>query len=295
MFIDCFPYFNEAELLELRVRMLHDHVDRFLIVEANKTHRGEPKEFTCEETIKELGIPSEKISLLKVQLPSIEDNPDPWVRERGQRDALAYAMDMFSDDTVFFVSDCDEILDPEKLDDALRAVSANSDRIVHAPMVFLVGRADRRACKPNKVPYLWTAPYFLINHQRKNQSLSLLRENQGEYFYKDGQVVDKSVFSDPTEVATGTCGWHFSWMGDNTRRQIKCHSFVHCFDYIPAAAAPLNSDEMQNFIADYAPEVGATDPIGRTDHILEYYPPELLPTEAFTIKRARKFLFSDGR
>ena len=295
MFIDCFPYFNEIELLELRIRMLNEHVDRFLIVEADKTHRGEPKNFTCEEALKEIDVPTDKISLLKVSLPSIEENPDPWVRERGQRDALTYAMDMFSDDTIFFVSDCDEILDPSKIPDALSVVSANYDRIVHAPMVFLVGRADRRACMPNGIPYLWSAPYFLTNKQRQNQSLSLIRESQGEYFYKDGQLVDRSVFSDPVEVTTGTCGWHFSWMGDNTRRQIKCRSFVHCYDVIPAAQAPLDSPEMQTFIQDYVPEVGSTDPIGRRDHILEYFPPELLPTEAFTIKRARNFLFSDGR
>ena len=82
MLIDCFPYFNEAELLELRIRMLNDHVDRFLIVEANKTHRGDPKPFTCQETIEKLGLPSEKISLIKVELPSADENPDPWVRER---------------------------------------------------------------------------------------------------------------------------------------------------------------------------------------------------------------------
>lgn len=295
MFVDCFPYFNEVELLELRIRMLNDHVDRFLIVEADKTHRGEPKPFTCQQTIEELGLPSEKISLLKVSLPSIDENPDPWARERGQRDSLAYAMDMLPEDAIFFVSDCDEILDPAKISDALRVVSENPDRILHAPMVFLVGRADRRACMPDGTPYPWTAPYFLINNQRKGQSLSLIREQQGDYFFNDGNIVDRSAFSTPLDFAANVCGWHFSWMGDNTRRQIKCRSFVHCFDYIPAAAAPLNSEEMQGFIADYVPEVGGTDPIGRSDHILEYYPPELLPTEAFTIERARNFLLSDGR
>jgi len=30
MLLDCFPYFNEKELLELRIRTLEDHVDGFL-------------------------------------------------------------------------------------------------------------------------------------------------------------------------------------------------------------------------------------------------------------------------
>ena len=64
MLIDCFPYFNERELLELRVSLLKDHVDGFLIADADRTHRGEPKAFTCAETIKELGLPDELIEVI---------------------------------------------------------------------------------------------------------------------------------------------------------------------------------------------------------------------------------------
>lgn len=295
MFVDCFPYFNEAELLELRINMLYDHVDAFLIVEADKTHRGEPKSFTCAETIAKLGLKSEKIRLLQVELPSFEENPNPWVRERGQRDVLAHAMADFSPDTVFFISDCDEILDPIKLPDALKTVSANPDMIIHAPLVFLMGRADLRAHEPSGFPYLWTAPYFHYGNTVKNTTLSLIRESGGTYFYKDGKVVTKEAFADPIEATAGTCGWHFSWMGDMTKRQIKCRSFVHCFDYIPSAAAPLDSDQMQNFMADYKPDVGSTDPLGRTDHILDYYPPELLPSEVFKLDRVKAHLLPDGR
>ena len=31
--VDCFPYFNEKELLELRINLLYDHVDKFIISE----------------------------------------------------------------------------------------------------------------------------------------------------------------------------------------------------------------------------------------------------------------------
>lgn len=38
---DCFTFFNEFELLELRLETLYDAVDYFVIVEANKTHNNE--------------------------------------------------------------------------------------------------------------------------------------------------------------------------------------------------------------------------------------------------------------
>jgi len=41
---DSFTFFNEFELLEHRLRELYDHVDYFVLVEANRTFQDEPKE-----------------------------------------------------------------------------------------------------------------------------------------------------------------------------------------------------------------------------------------------------------
>ena len=46
---DCFKFFNELELLELRLMELYDVVDYFVLVEANKTHTGKEKKYLFEE------------------------------------------------------------------------------------------------------------------------------------------------------------------------------------------------------------------------------------------------------
>ena len=46
---DCFKFFNELELLELRFMELYDTVDYFVLVEANKTHTGKPKNYVFED------------------------------------------------------------------------------------------------------------------------------------------------------------------------------------------------------------------------------------------------------
>ena len=38
--IDCFMYFDEDHLLEIRLNTLYDFVDKFVIVEANLDHAG---------------------------------------------------------------------------------------------------------------------------------------------------------------------------------------------------------------------------------------------------------------
>ena len=128
MLIDCFPYFNEKELLELRIATLQDYVDGFLITDANRTHRGEKKPFTAVETLKELGISDEKVQVLHVELPSYEEAPDPWIRERGQRDALSVGLFMLPEDAFFICSDCDEIANPAKIEELKKVIEEQEDK-----------------------------------------------------------------------------------------------------------------------------------------------------------------------
>ena len=46
---DCFIVFNELDLLEMRLNILNDVVDRFVVVEGTKTHTGKPKLLYFEE------------------------------------------------------------------------------------------------------------------------------------------------------------------------------------------------------------------------------------------------------
>ena len=39
---DCFTFYNELDILELRLKEHWDHVDYFVISEANLTHQGNP-------------------------------------------------------------------------------------------------------------------------------------------------------------------------------------------------------------------------------------------------------------
>ena len=59
MIIDSFLYYNETELLELRLKVLYNYVDRFVIVEGNRTFKGDPKPFRCKQDLIKLGFNSD--------------------------------------------------------------------------------------------------------------------------------------------------------------------------------------------------------------------------------------------
>jgi hypothetical protein len=276
MLFDCFLYFNEKELLELRYEILKDVVDGFIITDANRTFKGDPKPFTCVETLRELGIPEDKVQVLHVELPSKEEILNPWMREYAQRDALAVGMRMTPPDSVFFFSDVDEIPRPASLLEAVEQAKQNPERCVRLSMPMFYGRADLRVInpdgEPDEAPNNWICGTVVL-HQHLEQSLSQIRMNVND-------------------IVVGNCdaGWHFSWMGDAERLKTKVQSFSHCYDDIPNSVAPANSKEMLDFMDSYRATAGATDPLGRTDHILIDYPHESLPPELFRIDRVRSFL-----
>ena len=276
MLFDCFLYFDEKELLELRIELLKDIVDGFIITDGDRTFKGDPKPFTCVETIRALGLPEDKIQVLHVELPTPEDIPNPWAREYAQRDALGVGMRMTPPDSVFFFSDVDEIPKPEALLEAVELAKADTSRCVRLSMPMFYGRADLRVVNPEgsptEAPNNWTCGTVVL-HDHLDQTPSQIRHN-------------------PNDIVVGSCdaGWHFSWMGDASRMKRKVTSFSHCYDVIPNAVAPADSQEMLDFIDAYRAAAGATDPLGRTDHILEPYPHELLPAKLFELDRVRDYL-----
>jgi hypothetical protein len=49
MVYDCFIFFNELDLLEIRLNELNNVVDKFVIIEANKTFQNNHKPYYFEE------------------------------------------------------------------------------------------------------------------------------------------------------------------------------------------------------------------------------------------------------
>ena len=133
MIVDAFTFFNEKELVELRVKYLNDIVDYFLIVEADFTHTGKKKKWNFPEILNNnLKEFSNKIQYhqMKVDLEKAEAEQDPryrslngtlstagrsWKIENMQRNFIKNACKKFSPNDVVIISDLDEIPSTEKI------------------------------------------------------------------------------------------------------------------------------------------------------------------------------------
>ena len=85
---DCFTFYNEFELLELRLKSLWDVVDCFVIVEADKTFTNKPKPFYFWERQDDFKEFFPKIRHLPVEMNVPYAGTGDWAIEHAQRDAF---------------------------------------------------------------------------------------------------------------------------------------------------------------------------------------------------------------
>ena len=128
MLIDAFTYFNEKELVELRLKYLNPIVDHFVIIESNITFTGKEKKWNFPNVLKNnLKEFSHKIQYhqLNIKLDEIKNEEswiidnvkgdDFWRIENFQRNYIKTVCKKFSDDDILIISDLDEIPSTKKL------------------------------------------------------------------------------------------------------------------------------------------------------------------------------------
>jgi hypothetical protein len=117
MIVDVFPYFNEIEILEIRLNLLENVVDKFVIVEHDIDFNNQPKKFNLEPKINELNSKfKNKIDYIKIKSTPMLD--DRWSQEIHQKNNLACALEMYPD-SYFLFGDLDEVPNPEIIPKAI--------------------------------------------------------------------------------------------------------------------------------------------------------------------------------
>jgi len=115
MIYDCFTFFNELDLLEIRLNILNDYVDRFVLVESTKTHQGKSKPLFFSQNKNHYEKFLDKIIHVVVdEFPDYEGK-SPWVLEHHQRNMILNGLKNCTSDDIILISDLDEIPNPKKI------------------------------------------------------------------------------------------------------------------------------------------------------------------------------------
>lgn len=125
MIVDCFSFFKELDLLEIRLSILDKYVDKFVLTESEETFTGIPKPLYFEQNKKRFEKFLHKIVYIKTsKAPS---KATAWNREHNQNNSNQIYIQTLNSEDIVIISDCDEIPDLSKV---------NLSKI-ESPQVFL--------------------------------------------------------------------------------------------------------------------------------------------------------------
>jgi hypothetical protein len=221
---DCFTFFNELDLLEIRFQELYDAVDYFVIAEANMSHSGNPKEYILESNWSRFKQFHDKIRYLKIDDFPVTDNS--WVREKFQRDALVRGLHDMSPDDLIIISDLDEIPRAEIIE-MIKVDENKYERYVLRVPLFRY-----------KFNFLkWYQP--VINNQMIVTRAHVFTNPEKERDYTHSWLPPAPDF-----VYVDHAGWHFSYLGDDDNAVHKLKNFAHTEQNIPEIVDVFSIDRM---------------------------------------------------
>jgi len=228
MIYDCFPFFNELELLDIRLNILNDIVDRFVIVEAKKTHSNDDKFLFFDENKSMFDKFSNKIMHIIVDdFP--EWNGDPWVYEKFQRAAIMRGLEKCENDDIIIISDLDEIPKPNMLKKIVDKKTNNK--------IFVF----------KSILYRYYLNYEVINAGDWILGPRLVNYNTIKRVGLESIRFYESVFGGRNKdvVYLENAGWHWGYLGGAERIHYKMISFAHSKPYRHSV---LNKDNSNKYI-----------------------------------------------
>ncbi len=208
---DCFQYFNEEHIADLRFNVLDKFVDFFVVVESNCNHQGKPKKLSFD--IKKYKKFDKKI----IYIP-VEDTPEnikkPHVGgeslvEQHQRNSITKGLKNCHDNDLVILSDVDEIPDLNKLN-----VFDKNKYAVFSQKMFMY-KINLLNLKENN----WHGSKICLKKNLKSpQWLRNLKFKKYPFWridkIKNIQIIDNG-------------GWHFAFLQSPENISNKIKSFSH--------------------------------------------------------------------
>lgn len=244
MIYDSFQFFNELDLLDIRLHTHDQYVDKFIITESTKTHQNHDKPLVYFEN-KHL-FEEFKDKIIHVVLDKFPDDfpteenfvrdfyhhNTVQLRDTYQRMYVFKAL-QFNDNDVIMLLDTDELLDFRKL-----KISYDDINSVTLKNYY----------------------YYLNNESSCNSDGGIITKYKnfksiiGEDYYKNIRQWSK-YDAEKVKHIHNIVGWHFSFLGGEDKVRCKIESWSH---------PEFNTDEIKNKIHEHIKN--NTDIFNRKEH-----------------------------
>ena len=204
---DCFTFFNELDLLEIRLQEMWDVTDYFVIAESNLSHSGKPKPYYFLENKERFNQYMDKIRHIDVN--DMPETQDSWVREKFQRFSLGKGLYDLNPEDIIIVSDLDEIPRAEAVD------MIKSDENNYAKYVLTIPM------------FQYKINYMKIFERSKQRNIMLTRGRAFTNAQQEREFTFPWIPDHSDQVYIEHGGWHWSYFGDDNHAITKIKNFAH--------------------------------------------------------------------
>ncbi len=206
---DCFQYFNEDHMVDIRLNILNDHVDYFVISESTKTHQGKSKKINFDPN---------RFSKFKNKIKFVIADYDGKKFEKHiggespieqhQRNSLSKGIKDASPDDLIILSDTDEIPDLKKIGE----IKDNKKYIAFSQKMFMYKLNLQNLDESNWIGSKITKKKYLSSMQE----LRNLKFKRYPFWRIDKRFL---------QIING--GWHFSFLQTPNEILNKIKSYSH--------------------------------------------------------------------
>ncbi|OJJ14618.1 hypothetical protein BKI52_42060 [marine bacterium AO1-C] len=215
MVYDCFPFFNELDLLEIRLNELNDVVDKFVLVEATRTFQKKPKPLHYEENKARFAPFADKIIHVVVDhYPNFFSKfrvPKSMDYDNHQKEQILQGLTNCQPDDVIIISDLDEIPDPKKIIEYKDQPGVKIFNQVFC--CYFVNCVIMHGKKEDNNQHMWLGS-VMLNYKDLTTIKTIRKDYRNEEKSKQYTIIDNA-------------GWHFSYLGGIDKIISKIESLAH--------------------------------------------------------------------
>lgn len=246
---DCFPFFNELDLLEIRLNELHEVVDYFVVVEGTRTYQNNEKPLHFEDNKQRFEKFKDKIIHVVIN----KFSEDSWENEKTSFNVVKEVLQTLQvEPNDFVIVGCaDEIIKAE----ILKRIISTYDGVIHVDhenFCYYMNTQFNSSIWNSHWPGCTVVKYSML-------------ENQPVYNFVENRNSTMGTLNKWNDLKPH--GWHFTFLGSSAEVALKVRSYGHKeFNHI-------SENQYTSQIESLA------DPFGRSEFhsFNSFYPTNLLP------------------
>ncbi len=246
---DCFMYFDEDLLLDIRLNSLDKFVKKFVITEATYTHNGKKKKLNFDinkfqkfkDKITYIIVENQPQNVLKIDDTDTKEKEgeklilNGMARDYFQRENLSRGLNNVTDEDLILISDLDEIPNLENLsfENVNNKIIIFEQKILYYKLNLLYDKFlwhGTRAIKKKN----FLSPQWLRNIKAKKYPK-----------WRLDTLFSKKKYSNVAFVKNG--GWHFTCLKTPEQLEKKLLNYAHHYEFQESG---LKLEDIKKFISE---------------------------------------------